>query len=92
MKEPVPEPVSELDQKTHEPSKETTADRVDELESRLAFQDDLIENLNEVVSRQDQELRVLKQQVAGLIDRVKEVSEAGSMAGPTSDFEVPPHY
>lgn len=82
----------ELDQNKHENSAHAIAERVDELESRLAFQDDLIENLNAVVTRQDRELLVLKQQVAHLLDRVKDIGDDGSMAGPTSDFEVPPHY
>ena len=46
-------------------------DRMDELESRLAFQDDLIESLNEVVARQDREIADAERQ-SGRVDRLGE--------------------
>ena len=52
--------------------------RLDELESRQAFQDDLIESLNQVVARQDRELA--------------DLAEAASLPGSGDGHEVPPHY
>lgn len=66
--------------------------RLDELESRLAFQEDVIDNLNRVVTRQDREILELKQQLAGLAARVNEFSDSATAAGPASGFEIPPHY
>lgn len=66
--------------------------RLDDLESRLAFQDDLIENLNEVVARQDQDLARLTLQLKALAAKLSDVSEAGDGPSNPSDYEVPPHY
>jgi SlyX protein len=67
-------------------------ERLEELESRLAFQDDTIENLNRVVSRQDREILALQQQFAELAARFKELGDAAPASGGAADFEVPPHY
>jgi uncharacterized coiled-coil protein SlyX len=52
----------------------------------------VIENLNEVVSRQDKELRSLKLRLDVLAERVKDFGEAESAAGISTETEVPPHY
>jgi SlyX protein len=66
--------------------------RLDELESRLAFQDDLIESLNRVVARQDRELASLAQRVKDLEARLTDLAEAASQPGGSAGHEVPPHY
>ena len=66
--------------------------RLDELESRLAFQDDLIESLNLVVARQDRELASLAQRVKALEARLTDRAEAASQPGGSAGHEVPPHY
>ena len=66
--------------------------RLDDLESRLAFQDDLIENLNEVVARQDQDLARLSLQLKALASKLSDLSAAGDGPVNPSDHEVPPHY
>jgi len=66
--------------------------RLDELESRLAFQDDAIENLNQVVVRQDREIRELKLKVAELTEQLKNFDDSLGAAGTATGFEVPPHY
>lgn len=66
--------------------------RLDELESRLAFQDDLIESLNRVVARQDRELASLAQRVKALEARLTDLAEAASQPGGSAGHEVPPHY
>jgi len=68
------------------------AKRMAEIESRLAFQEDLIENLDQVVARQDRELLALKQQLADLAGRLRELHEAAMATAPSSGTEVPPHY
>lgn len=64
------------------------AGRIDELESQLAFQDEMIESLNSTVARQDQEILELKHQFTRLSERLKEMGEAGAVP----QDETPPHY
>jgi len=66
--------------------------RLEELEARAAFQDDLIESLNAVVARQDRELARLEQRVKDLESRLADLAEAASLAGAAGGHEVPPHY
>ncbi|MBT8050712.1 MAG: SlyX family protein [Xanthomonadales bacterium] len=69
----------------------TDSTRLDELESRLAFQDDVIESLNEIVARQDQELVRLGRRLAALEAKIAEVAASNSSAAAES-YEPPPHY
>jgi SlyX protein len=66
--------------------------RLDEVESRLAFQDDLIESLNRVVARQDLELADLLRRLRALERRLNDLAETASLAGSATGHEVPPHY
>ena len=66
--------------------------RLDELESRQAFQDDLIESLNQVVARQDRELADLARRVKALEAKLADLAEAASATGSGGGDEVPPHY
>lgn len=66
--------------------------RLDEAESRLAFQDDLIESLNAVVARQDREIARLQQRVQALEEKLTDLAESASLPGSAPGHEVPPHY
>ncbi|HLF32205.1 MAG TPA: SlyX family protein [Xanthomonadales bacterium] len=66
--------------------------RLEILESRLAFQEHTLENLNQVVTRQDRELLELKQRLADLAARLKEIDAAGPATVSGSEHEIPPHY
>jgi SlyX protein len=66
--------------------------RLEELESKLAFQDDLIESLNEIITRQDLDLVRLEQRVRSLAERLTDIAESAPMSGGSSGHEVPPHY
>lgn len=70
----------------------TETPRLDELEARAAFQDDLIESLNQVVARQDRELVDLARRVRDLETRLADLAEAASLPGAAGGHEVPPHY
>lgn len=70
----------------------TVEARLDEMESRLAFQDDLIESLNEVIARQDRELARLQLTVQALSDKLGDIGESAGVAAPSPEQEVPPHY
>jgi SlyX protein len=63
--------------------------RVTELESRLAFQDDTIQALNDVLVTQRRELDRLQLQMAALLKRQEEMGSQFEMFGEDSP---PPHY
>lgn len=66
-------------------------DRIVELEIKAAYQDDLLQTLNQVVSRQQQQIDRLEASCNLLHERLTQVaSEIGrsDSAAP----EIPPHY
>ncbi len=65
--------------------------RLDELESRLAFQDDLIDSLNKVITRQDREITNMASQLKDLLTRISEQAETAA-PGTSVEHEIPPHY
>lgn len=65
--------------------------RVSELETQLAFQDDLHQRLDDTVARQDREILDLKQRLNLMADRLRELGDTTAPGeGPVD--EVPPHY
>ena len=67
------------------------AKRFDELESRLAFQDDLIDSLNKVIIRQDRDITNMAAQLKDLFTRISEQAETAA-TGISAKDENPPHY
>ncbi|MCH7506731.1 MAG: SlyX family protein [Proteobacteria bacterium] len=67
------------------------AKRLDELECRLAFQDDLIDSLNQVITRQDREITHMASQLKDLFTRISEQLETAA-PGTSTKHEDPPHY
>lgn len=63
--------------------------RITDLESRLAFQDDTIQALNDVLVVQQRELDRLQLQVAALARRQDEI---GGQLDSAEDEAPPPHY
>lgn len=68
-----------------------TLDRIDELEIRLSFQDQLLHTLNEVVTAQHHRLEALQAQVLRLQTELQRVQSGGGEPGVVVD-ERPPHY
>jgi SlyX protein len=64
-------------------------ERINDLESRLAFQDDTIQALNDVLVAQQRVLERLQLQIAALAKRQEENS---SQFGLSEDESPPPHY
>lgn len=64
------------------------------LETQLAFQDDLIEQLNQQVILQQRDILVLQEQLQLMAQRFKEIQQASEQQGdqPTAADERPPHY
>jgi SlyX protein len=65
-------------------------DRLVELETRVAFQDHLLNELNDVVTAQGRELQVLQQQLARAVADLKTLR--GLLHADPSSEPPPPHY
>ncbi|MCY1304593.1 hypothetical protein E8F11_05960 [Pseudomonas sp. BN417] len=63
--------------------------RIADLESRLAFQDDTIQTLNDVLVGQQRVVERLQLQLAALAKRQEELL---SQFGSSEDEAPPPHY
>ena len=64
-------------------------ERINDLESRLAFQDDTIQALNDVLVAQQRVLERMQLQIAALAKRQEETH---SQFGLNEDEAPPPHY
>jgi len=63
-------------------------ERVDTLETRLAYQDDTIDTLNATITAQWKQIDALTRQVAALGERLAEAETTEATPG----NERPPHY
>jgi SlyX protein len=68
------------------------ANRLAELESQSAFNEEMLAKLSEVVARQDGELQLLRQQLEALASRLRDLGEGMSASVSGADEEPPPHY
>jgi SlyX protein len=66
----------------------TLSERIDTLESRLAFQDDIIETLNKTVTEQWAKIDAMTRQLLVLGERLQEAESQMPRPG----NEPPPHY
>ena len=64
------------------------SERIDVLETRLAFQDETIETLNRTITEQWKQIDALTRQLAVLNERLQEAERHAPGAGD----EPPPHY
>jgi len=64
--------------------------RVTDLETRLAFQDDTIQALNDVLVEQQRLVERLQLQLVALAKRQEEMQ--GTLGGADEDEAPPPHY
>ncbi len=62
-----------------------------EIETKLSFQEDAIQSLNDVVTRQQKQIEQLEETMKLLIERYRLLSEAQLSATKPLD-EKPPHY
>jgi SlyX protein len=65
-------------------------DRLIELESRIAFQDHTLQELNEVIVRQQREIDALRRELEALRAQLKTLAPA--LVAGRSEETPPPHY
>ena len=63
---------------------------IEALEVRIAYQDQVIEDLNQTVIAQWKQIESLRRQFAEVLDRVQEVED--NAGGPAAPEPPPPHY
>jgi SlyX protein len=66
----------------------TLSDRIDVLETRLTFQDEIIETLNKTITEQWLKIDALTRQLASVSERLQEAE----IHAPGGANEPPPHY
>ena len=66
----------------------SVSERIDALETRIAYQDETIETLNQTITAQWTEIDRLTRQLAELKERVRDAES--NVPGPAN--ERPPHY
>lgn len=67
-------------------------DELVELQTRIAFQEDTINQLNQVITKQDADIIQLQQQIRLLAKRIDELALAQVGGGEEITNERPPHY
>ncbi len=63
--------------------------RLIEIESKIAYQEDLIQTLNDVVFQQQEKITQLEAQDRKLMERIKSLDESHDSG---QDNQPPPHY
>jgi len=63
--------------------------RIEQLETRVAFQDETLNRLSDIIASQRKELDQLQQEMAELKDRFRELRLSGVTP---QEPETPPHY
>lgn len=69
---------------------DTIDKRLTDLEIKASFTEDLVDSLNQVIVRQQQDIEQLQHRLGVLIEQV----ESSSASGPARNLldELPPHY
>ena len=65
-------------------------DRLVDIEAKLTHQEHLLEELNDVITKQQETIMRLEEHYGILVDRVRSISEA--MPADSEQDERPPHY
>lgn len=70
----------------------TSSEIIEDLQSRLAFQEDAIDHLNQAMASQADRIDILQQQIRYLHDQLKQLGERQDGGVDTVLNEIPPHY
>ena len=69
---------------------ENNEEAIIELQTKLAFQEDLLENLNQVITDQQGQIAKLERTVESIIVQMHGMQSSGQDNG--QQQEIPPHY
>jgi SlyX protein len=69
---------------------ENNEEAIIELQTKLSFQEDLLENLNQVITDQQDQISKLQRTVEAMIGQMQSMQNASQDNGPQQ--EIPPHY
>ncbi len=67
-------------------------DRIVELETKLAYQEHTIEQLDQSLQQQQQQVSVLQRQLQLLQQQIKNITDNESVTGTAMPEPPPPHY
>lgn len=67
-------------------------ERIIELEIKLAYQEDLLQDLNTVMGQQQEQILQLQEMCKLLNEKIASLSQSVPSAGVASAHEIPPHY
>ena len=67
-------------------------DRINDLESRIAFQEHTIQELQDLVATHQKQLYDMEEAMKVMARRISQMSTASSGTGNSSEEERPPHY
>lgn len=63
-----------------------------DLQSRVLFQEDALQQLSDMIAQQDKQIQWLQQQLTSITDKLKEQSYQQSQSDGGDIIERPPHY
>ena len=66
------------------------SDRLDEVETKLAYQEKLVDDLSDVLADQQKRIDALEADIRRLAERLQAMTEPAAANRPEDD--VPPHY
>jgi SlyX protein len=69
---------------------ENNEEAIQELQTKLSFQEDLLESLNQVIIDQQGQIAKLERTVASIIEQMQSIQSSMQDNGPQQ--EIPPHY
>jgi SlyX protein len=69
---------------------ENNEEAIIELQTKLSFQEDLLENLNQVITDQQSQITKLQRTVESMIGQMQSMQSSMQDNGPQQ--EIPPHY
>ncbi|MBI5331438.1 MAG: SlyX family protein [Betaproteobacteria bacterium] len=67
-------------------------DRMNELEIKISYLDDLVETLNQTVFRQQERINLLQEELRLLHQQVRAAGGGGAALSEDLREEIPPHY
>lgn len=67
-------------------------EQIIDLQSRVLFQEDTLQQLSDMIAQQDKQIQWLQQQLTSVTDKLKEQSYQQSQSDGGDIIERPPHY